>query len=173
MTFFETKIPDLFVIEPKIFKDERGFFYEVFQKARYKEILGIKLDFVQDNFSYSTEGVLRGLHYQIKKPQGKLINVLEGSIFDVAVDIRKDSSTFGQWFGLVLSDKNNKQLWLPPGMAHGFLVLSSSAKFFYKCTDYYDPSDEGCILWNDPSIDIDWPSRKIYTQRSKIFFLYC
>ena len=120
MTIFETKIPDLFVIEPKIFKDERGFFYEVFQKERYKEILGIKLDFVQDNFSYSTEGVLRGLHYQIKKPQGKLINVLEGSIFDVAVDIRKDSSTFGQWFGLVLSDKNNKQLWLPPGMAHGF-----------------------------------------------------
>lgn len=145
------------VIEPKVFGDERGFFLETFQLSRYAEEAGITLPFVQDNHSRSSKGVLRGLHFQIKNPQGKLVRVVKGEVYDIAVDIRPDSNTFGQWEGVILSEENKKQLWVPPGFAHGFLVLSDVADFEYKCTDYYDPSDEGSILWNDPDLKIDWP----------------
>jgi|TARA_B110000503_G_scaffold35328_1_gene57723 dTDP-4-dehydrorhamnose 3,5-epimerase len=156
MKVTQTKLKDCVIIEPKVFGDDRGFFLETFQTARYADEAGIKQPFVQDNYSRSAKGVLRGLHFQKTKPQGKLVRVAKGAVYDVAVDIRPDSVSFGQWEGVILSDQNKMQLWLPPGFAHGFLVLSESADFEYKCTDYYDPSDEGSILWNDPALCIPW-----------------
>jgi len=150
-------LKDCLIIEPRVFGDDRGFFLETFHVARYAELAGIALPFVQDNHSRSEKGVLRGLHFQINKPQGKLVRVLRGEVFDVAVDLRRDSPSFGKWHGLLLNEKNKRQLWMPPGFAHGFLVLSDVADFEYKCTDYYDPDDEGAILWNDPELAIEWP----------------
>ena len=157
MNILKTSLCDCVVIEPVVFDDERGFFLETFNGARYAELANIVLPFVQDNHSRSSKNVLRGLHFQKNKPQGKLVRVVSGSVFDVAVDIRKDSTTFGCWEGVVLSENNKKQFWIPPGFAHGFVVLSDFADFEYKCTDYYDPSDEGCISWCDPDLDINWP----------------
>ena len=157
MKVVQTKLKDCVVIEPKVFGDERGFFLETFQLSRYAEEAGITLPFVQDNHSRSSKGVLRGLHFQKKKPQGKLVRVVKGEVYDVAVDVRPGSNTFGQWEGVILSEENKKQFWVPPGFAHGFVVLSDVADFEYKCTDYYDPSDEGSILWSDPALNIDWP----------------
>jgi len=157
MIVLQTKLQDCVVIEPKVFGDERGFFLETFQSLRYQDLAKITLPFVQDNHSRSSKGVLRGLHFQRKKRQGKLVRASRGSVYDVAVDMRQDSSTFGSWEGVVLSEENKKQLWVPPGFAHGFVVLSEIADFEYKCTDYYDPEDEGSILWNDPSLGIVWP----------------
>jgi len=148
------------IIEPKVFRDERGFFLETFQSIKYDDLAGITLPFVQDNYSRSSKGVLRGLHFQKTKPQGKLVRVVRGEVYDVAVDLRKNSNTFCQWESVVLSEHNQKQLWVPPGFAHGFLVLSETADFDYKCTDFYDPSDEGAILWNDQNLDISWPIEK-------------
>ncbi len=156
MKVFETKISGCKIIEPKIHGDERGFFIETFQLERYKELADINFDFVQDNHSRSTKNVLRGLHYQEKKPQGKLVRVVRGKVLDVAVDIRKNSKTFGFWDSVILSEENKKQFWIPPGLAHGFLVLSEFADFEYKCTDYYYPNYESCIIWNDPTLNIDW-----------------
>ena len=156
MKVTQTKLKDCVIIEPKVFGDDRGFFLETFQTARYADEAGIKQPFVQDNYSRSAKGVLRGLHFQKTKPQGKLVRVAKGAVYDVAVDLRPDSVSFGQWEGVILSDQNKMQLWLPPGFAHGFLVLSESADFEYKCTDYYDSSDEGSILWNDPALCIPW-----------------
>lgn len=156
MEVVKTPIEGVLLIKPKIFGDNRGYFVETWQKKRYEEA-GIDLPFVQDNHSKSTKGILRGLHFQKNHPQGKLVMVSLGEVFDVAVDIRKDSPTFGRWFGAILSDKNQHQLWIPPGMAHGFVVLSDVAHFHYKCTDYYHPDDEGSIKWDDPEIGIDWP----------------
>lgn len=150
-------IPDVLLIEPKIFKDDRGFFMETFQAERYREHAGIDLPFVQDNFSRSYHGVLRGLHFQKKKPQGKLVRVASGKVFDVAVDLRLNSPTFQQWVGEELSEDNRHQMWIPQGFAHGFVVLSEFADFEYKCTNYYDPDDEACLLWNDPEVSIKWP----------------
>ena len=158
MNIIDTNIPDVKIIEPKVFGDERGFFLETFHHNRYQEILGANVSFVQDNHSRSSKGILRGLHFQRTKPQGKLVRVVSGSVFDVAVDIRPGSPTFGQHEAITLSAENKRQFWVPPGFAHGFLVLSDFADFEYKCTDYYDPSDEGCISWNDPQLNIDWPT---------------
>jgi len=152
----QTKLAGVLIIEPKVFGDERGFFLETYQEERYQE-LGIKERFVQDNHSYSSKGVLRGLHFQKTKPQGKLVRVLDGEVYDVAVDINPDSETFGQYVGVTLSGTNHKQLYVPPGYAHGFVVTSETAHFLYKCTDYYDPSDEGGIIWNDADVGIEWP----------------
>lgn len=152
-----TTIPDLLIIEPKVFGDERGFFYESFNARSFAEQTGVKASFVQDNHSKSGKGVLRGLHYQIQQPQGKLVRVVAGEVFDVAVDVRKHSSTFGQWVGVILSAENKRQLWVPEGFAHGFMVISESAEFLYKTTDYYAPEYERSILWNDPAIGIEWP----------------
>jgi dTDP-4-dehydrorhamnose 3,5-epimerase len=157
MDVIKTKLPGVVVIEPKVFGDERGFFLETFQAERYRELAGIELEFVQDNHSRSAKGVLRGLHFQKTKPQGKLVRVVSGEVFDVAVDINPDSPTYGQYESVVLSDTNKRQFWVPPGYAHGFLVLSETADFEYKCTDYYDPSDEGSLIWNDVDVGIDWP----------------
>ena len=157
MNVVKTSLPGCVIIEPKVFGDERGFFLETFNASRYADLVGISLPFVQDNHSRSSKGVLRGLHFQKTKPQGKLVRVARGEVFDVAVDIRSGSSTFGQWEGVILSEENKKQFWVPPGFAHGFVVLSDVADFEYKCTDYYDPSDEGSILWSDPYLGIDWP----------------
>ncbi|KZY60840.1 dTDP-4-dehydrorhamnose 3,5-epimerase [Pseudoalteromonas shioyasakiensis] len=157
MKIVDTKIPEVKIIEPKVFGDDRGFFLETFQAERYASVIGDGLTFVQDNHSRSCKGVLRGLHFQKTKPQGKLVRVVNGEVFDVAVDIRKGSPTFGQWEGVLLTGDNKKQFWVPPGFAHGFVVLSDTADFEYKCTDYYDPSDEGAICWNDPDLAIDWP----------------
>lgn len=157
MKIIDTSIPEVKIIEPKVFGDERGFFLETFQAKKYQSIIGENLTFVQDNHSRSGKGVLRGLHFQITKPQGKLVRVVTGEVFDVAVDIRKGSASFGQWVGVLLSSDNKKQFWVPPGFAHGFVVLSDTADFEYKCTDFYDPTDEGAIKWNDPDIAIDWP----------------
>ena len=154
-----TKIPDVLMIEPKIFGDDRGFFYESFNKRHFEDATGIAADFVQDNHSKSTKGVLRGLHYQIKQAQGKLVRVVSGEVLDVAVDIRRSSSTFGQWVGAILSGDNKRQLWIPEGFAHGFVVLSESAEFLYKTTDYYAPEYERCIRWNDADLSIDWQYR--------------
>ena len=159
MNVIKTNIADVVIIEPKIFGDERGFFLETFQAERYQEMAGIDLPFVQDNHSRSGKNVLRGLHFQKSKPQGKLVRVVRGEVFDVAVDIRPDSPTYGQWAGVLLSEENKRQFWVPPGLAHGFVVLSDIADFEYKCTDYYDPSDEGCLIWNDASVGIEWPDR--------------
>ncbi|RYH68010.1 MAG: dTDP-4-dehydrorhamnose 3,5-epimerase [Alcaligenaceae bacterium] len=152
-----TAIPEVLVIEPKVFGDARGFFFESFNQNAFDEAVGHHVDFVQDNHSRSSRGVLRGLHYQIQQPQGKLVRVARGAVFDVAVDIRKSSKTFGQWVGVELSDDNQKQLWVPPGFAHGFLVLSETADFLYKTTEYYAPAHERCIVWNDAEIGIEWP----------------
>jgi dTDP-4-dehydrorhamnose 3,5-epimerase len=152
-----SKLKGCVIIEPRVFGDERGFFLETFQAVRYQQEAGIDLAFVQDNHSRSARGVLRGLHFQKTKPQGKLVRVVRGEVYDVAVDIRNGSPTFGEWEGVILSEDNKKQFWVPPGFAHGFVVLSDTADFEYKCTDYYDPSDEGSILWNDPDLDIPWP----------------
>ena len=151
------KIPDVFLIEPKVFGDARGFFYESFNERAFNEATGKGWKFVQDNHSKSSRGVLRGLHYQTVQPQGKLVRVVSGEVFDVAVDIRKGSPTYGQWVGEILSATNNRQLWVPPGLAHGFVVLSESAEFLYKTTDFYAPSYERCIAWNDPTLAIAWP----------------
>lgn len=157
MNVIDTNIAEVKIIEPKVFGDDRGFFLETFHAARYAELAGIDLPFVQDNHSRSTKGILRGLHFQKTKPQGKLVRVVSGEVFDVAVDIRRDSPTFGQWAGVILSEQNKRQFWVPPGFAHGFVVLSDTADFEYKCTDYYDPADEGAIRWDDPDLAIDWP----------------
>lgn len=160
MKVIKTKLPGVLIIEPKIFGDARGFFLETFSCKRYAEV-GIIEPFVQDNLSFSTRGVLRGLHYQNPNQQGKLVSVVQGKVFDVAVDIRKGSSHFGEWIGVELSSEDHRQLWVPPGFAHGFCVLSDSASFVYKCTDVYTPSAEGGIIWNDPDIAIAWPKEGI------------
>lgn len=152
-----TAIPDVLILEPKVFGDTRGFFMESFNQKIFDESIGAHLDFVQDNHSRSAKGVLRGLHYQIEQPQGKLVRCVRGAVFDVAVDIRRSSPTFGQWVGVELSEDNHRQLWVPVGFAHGFLVLSETAEFLYKTTDYYAPPHERCIAWDDPAIGIDWP----------------
>jgi dTDP-4-dehydrorhamnose 3,5-epimerase len=152
-----TAIADVMVIEPKVFGDARGFFYESFNQKAFTEATGLDVQFVQDNHSRSAKGVLRGLHYQLQQPQGKLVRVVRGAVFDVAVDIRPGSTTFGQWVGIELSEDNHKQFWVPPGFAHGFIVLSDSADFLYKTTDYYAPQHERCIAWNDPDLAIAWP----------------
>lgn len=157
MNIIQTSLRDCVIIEPKVFGDERGFFLETFQARRYADIAGIELPFVQDNHSRSSKGVLRGLHFQKTKPQGKLVRVVSGEVYDVAVDIREGSETFGCWHGVILSEQNKRQFWVPPGFAHGFVVLSEVADFEYKCTDYYDLNDEGSIFWNDPDLNIDWP----------------
>ncbi|CAA0116296.1 dTDP-4-dehydrorhamnose 3,5-epimerase [Zhongshania aliphaticivorans] len=157
MNVIQTKLKDCVIIEPKVFGDHRGFFLETFQAERYGEMAGITLPFVQDNHSRSAKGVLRGLHFQKTKPQGKLVRVVSGEVYDVAVDIRQDSPSFGQWEGVLLSEENKRQFWVPPGFAHGFVVLSDTADFEYKCTDYYDPADEGSLIWNDPALAITWP----------------
>jgi dTDP-4-dehydrorhamnose 3,5-epimerase len=148
---------DCVVIEPNVFGDDRGFFLETFQAKRYADLAGIDLPFVQDNHSRSSKGVLRGLHFQITKPQGKLVRVVRGEVYDVAVDIREGSETYGFWHAELLSEHNKRQFWVPPGFAHGFVVLSEIADFEYKCTDYYDPNDEGSICWDDPDLEIRWP----------------
>jgi dTDP-4-dehydrorhamnose 3,5-epimerase len=153
-----TAIPDLLIIEPKVFGDERGFFFESFNERRFTELTGVKTNFVQDNHSKSAKNVLRGLHYQIQQAQGKLVRVIAGEVLDVAVDIRKSSPTFGRWVGVTLSATNNRQLWIPEGFAHGFIVTSESAEFLYKTTDYWAPEHERSILWNDPAIGIQWPT---------------
>lgn len=150
-------IPDVFCIEPKVFGDERGFFFESFNQARFEEAIGKPVQFVQDNHSRSVKNVLRGLHYQIQQPQGKLVRVVQGEVFDVAVDLRKSSKTFGHWVGEILSAENKRQLWIPEGFAHGFVVMSETAEFLYKTTDYYAPAYERCIVWNDPAVGINWP----------------
>jgi dTDP-4-dehydrorhamnose 3,5-epimerase len=150
-------IPDVFLIEPQVFGDERGFFFESFNHAKFEQAIGKKITFVQDNHSKSSKGVLRGLHYQDPKSQGKLVRVTQGEVFDVAVDIRKGSPTFGKWVAEILSAENKKQLWIPEGLAHGFLVLSETAEFLYKTTDYYAPQHEKCIVWDDPTLIIPWP----------------
>ncbi len=155
MKVTQTPLKGVLLLEPKVFGDQRGFFLESFHAARYAEA-GIKGPFVQDNQSRSRKGVLRGLHFQVKHPQGKLVRVTQGEVLDVAVDIRPGSATFGKWYGAVLSEANHRQLWVPAGFAHGFAVLSETADFLYKCTDYYHPEDEGGVLWNDPDIGIDW-----------------
>lgn len=157
MQVIKTEIPDVKIIKPKVFGDQRGFFLETYEQKRYQEMLNINLTFVQDNHSRSQKNVLRGLHFQKENPQGKLVRVVRGEVFDVAVDIRKDSLTYGKWVGVILSEDNKSQLWIPPGLAHGFLVLSDIADFEYKCTNYYDPKSEGCLLWNDPTVNINWP----------------
>ena len=157
MNVIKTKLKDCVIIEPKVFGDERGFFLETFQSERYSKLANINLPFVQDNYSRSSKGVLRGLHFQKTKPQGKLVRVVRGEVFDVAVDMRQESSTFGKWEAVVLSGENKTQFWVPPGFAHGFVVMSDVADFEYKCTEYYDSSDEGSILWNDPDLKIPWP----------------
>ena len=157
MKVTKTSIPEVLLIEPQVYGDERGFFFESFNYKKWREATGIKTNFVQDNHSRSVKNVLRGLHYQIKQTQGKLVRVAVGEIFDVAVDIRKNSLTFGKWVGVTLSADNKKQLWVPEGFAHGFLVLSDMAEVLYKATDYYSPQNERSIIWNDPSLNIDWP----------------
>ena len=157
MNVVETDIPNVLVIEPRVFGDERGFFYESYNERAFLDRIGISEHFVQDNHSRSSKNVLRGLHYQIQQPQGKLVRVVAGSVFDVAVDLRKGSSTFGQWVGTYLSAENKQQLWVPAGFAHGFVVISEYAEFLYKTTDYYAPQYERCILWNDPDLAIRWP----------------
>lgn len=151
------KTPEVLLITPKVFGDERGFFFESFNARSFHEVTRLDVNFVQDNHSKSAQNVLRGLHYQIQNPQGKLVRVTQGEVFDVVVDIRKSSPTFGSWTGVLLSAENKRQLWIPPGFAHGFLTLSTTAEFLYKTTDYYSPTHERCIAWNDPEIGIEWP----------------
>lgn len=157
MKVIPTKIPDVLLIESTVFGDDRGFFFESFNEKRFADVTGKTVKFVQDNHSKSARGVLRGLHYQIQQPQGKLVRVVAGEVFDVAVDLRKSSSTFGQWVGATLSAENKRQMWIPAGFAHGFVVTSDTAEFLYKTTDYWAPEHERCIAWDDPAIGIDWP----------------
>lgn len=168
MNIIHTAIPEVLLLEPKVFGDERGFFYESYNKKVLNGV-GIKEDFVQDNHSRSQRNVLRGLHYQIKQSQGKLVRVIAGEVFDVAVDIRKQSSTFGKWVGFTLSAENKQMAWIPTGFAHGFVVLSDSAEFLYKTTDYYAPEQERSILWNDPDLAINWPltSKPILSEKDR------
>lgn len=167
MKVVQTAIPDVLVIEPTVFGDARGFFFESFNQQAFNAATGLSVDFVQDNHSRSARGVLRGLHYQLEQPQGKLVRVVRGSVFDVAVDIRKSSSTFGRWVGFELKEDSHKQLWIPPGFAHGFIVMSEFADFLYKTTDYYSPQSERCIAWNDESIGIEWPTSIFPTLSAK------
>lgn len=157
MQVIRTKLAGVLIIEPKVFGDHRGFFKETFNAERYKELAGIDLTFVQDNHSRSRKGVLRGLHFQKTKPQGKLVSVTRGAVYDVAADINPESPTYGQYVGVELSEDNHRQLWVPPGYAHGFVVVSDEVDFVYKCTDYYDPSVEGGVAWDCPLLNIDWP----------------
>ncbi|MBS1217300.1 MAG: dTDP-4-dehydrorhamnose 3,5-epimerase [Proteobacteria bacterium] len=157
MNVLQTSLPGVVILEPKVFGDARGFFFESFNARTFAAVTGLMVDFVQDNHSRSRKNVLRGLHYQIKQPQGKLVRVALGEVFDVAVDLRKSSPTFGQWTGALLSAENKRMMWVPEGFAHGFLVISDSADFLYKTTDYYAPEHERCIAWNDPAIGIQWP----------------
>ncbi|NMG66519.1 dTDP-4-dehydrorhamnose 3,5-epimerase [Azoarcus indigens] len=157
MQIKETEIPDVLILEPRVFGDARGFFMESYNARAFRELTGLDVQFVQDNHSRSGRGVLRGLHYQIQQAQGKLVRVLRGAVYDVAVDLRRGSPTFGRSVGLELSEENNLQLWIPPGFAHGFQVLSETADFLYKTTDYYAPEHERSLLWNDPALGIDWP----------------
>lgn len=157
MKILPTAIADVLVIEPKVFGDQRGFFFESFNDRAFQSLTGLTVRFVQDNHSRSVKNVLRGLHYQIRQPQGKLVRVIRGAVFDVAVDIRRSSPTFGRWVVAVLSAENKKQMWVPPGFAHGFLVTSEAAEFLYKTTDYYVPEHERCIRWDDPDLNIPWP----------------
>ncbi len=161
MQVTRTAIADVLLLEPKVFGDERGFFFESFNERVFREATGVTLPFVQDNHSKSGYGVLRGLHYQLQQPQGKLVRVAAGEVFDVAVDIRPESPTYGKWVGEILSASNKRQLWVPPGLAHGFVVLSETAEFLYKTTDYYAPEHERCIAWNDPTLAIAWPEMSI------------
>jgi len=156
-TVTPTRLPGVLILEPKVFGDARGFFFESFNARDFAQCTGLDVDFVQDNHSKSAKGVLRGLHYQIQHPQGKLVRVSQGEVFDVAVDLRRSSPTFGQWDGVLLSADNKRQLWIPPGFAHGFLVTSDSAEFLYKTTDYYHPEFERSLLWNDPTVGVHWP----------------
>lgn len=157
MRVIPTPLKDCYIIDPVVYGDSRGFFFESFNQRKFNELIGANVNFVQDNHSKSIKGVLRGLHYQMDRPQGKLVRVAVGEVFDVAVDIRKSSPTFGKWHGVYLTAENKKQFWIPPGFAHGFIVLSESADFLYKTTDFYDPSSERCIIWNDTTLGIDWP----------------
>lgn len=157
MRAIQTAIADVLLLEPKVFGDDRGFFFESFNAKTFKEATGVDVTFVQDNHSKSARNVLRGLHYQVEQPQGKLVRVVQGEVFDVAVDIRPESPTFGKWVGEILSAENKRQLWVPAGLAHGFVVLSETAEFLYKTTDYYAPAHERCIMWNDPDLAIQWP----------------
>ena len=167
MNVIETEMPEVLLIEPKVFGDERGFFMESFNQRNFSEKTGVNLEFVQDNHSRSSQGVLRGLHYQIQQAQGKLLRATFGEIFDVAVDIRKNSPNFGKWVGYLLSAENKRQLWIPPGFAHGFLVVSEAADVLYKTTDYYAAEYERSILWNDPEIGINWPLDRIEVKLSQ------
>ena len=157
MKIIPTSLPEVLIIEPQVFGDSRGFFYESFNARKFTELTGVQAEFVQDNHSKSGKNILRGLHYQIQHPQGKFVRVVSGEVFDVAVDIRKSSPNFGKWEGIILSAENKRQLWIPPGFAHGFVVLSEQAEFLYKTTDYWAPEHERCLAWNDPEIGIDWP----------------
>ena len=157
MNIVRTEIPDVLIIEPKVFGDSRGFFFESFNQRQFEQLTGVAPSFVQDNHSRSARGVLRGLHYQIHQPQGKLVRVTAGEVFDVVVDIRRQSPTFGKWVGAILSAENKRQHWIPPGFAHGFVVLKDNTEFLYKTTDYYAPQHERCIRWDDPTIGIEWP----------------
>ena len=157
MQIVQTAIPEVLILEPQVFGDERGFFFESFNQQKFESLTGVKANFVQDNHSKSAVNVLRGLHYQIEQAQGKLVRVVAGEVFDVAVDLRRQSKTFGKWVGVVLSGENKRQLWVPPGFAHGFVVLKEGTEFLYKTTDYYAPQHERCIRWNDPEIGIEWP----------------
>lgn len=157
ITATPTAIPDVLVIEPKVYGDERGWFYESFNEQEFSEVVGQTINFVQDNHSFSKRGVLRGLHYQMERTQGKLVRVCQGAVFDVVVDMRQASSTFGRWVGVELSQENKKQLWVPQGFAHGFLVLTEEVQFLYKTTDYWHPSSEQCLKWNDSTVNIQWP----------------
>lgn len=157
MNAITTAIPDVIILEPKVFGDDRGFFFESFNERAFREVTGVNLPFVQDNHSRSSKNVLRGLHYQIQQPQGKLVRVTLGAVFDVAVDMRQSSATFGKWIGVMLTAENKRQLWVPPGFAHGFVVTSDVAEFLYKTTDYYAPEHERSLRWDDPSIGVNWP----------------
>ena len=157
MNAIETSIPGVLILEPRVFGDARGFFFESFNQRVFDELTGTNYSFVQDNHSRSAKGVLRGMHFQTQQAQGKLVRVVRGQVFDVAVDIRKDSPAYGQWFGLELSEDSQRMLWIPPGLAHGFLVLSDTAEFLYKTTDYYAPQYEASLAWDDPTVGIDWP----------------
>ena len=153
----KTNLPEVLILEPQVFGDDRGFFFESFNKSEFKRVTGLDVNFVQDNHSNSNQNILRGLHYQIEKPQGKLVRVVNGEVFDVAVDLRRSSKNFGKWTGIKLSSKNKKQLWIPPGFAHGFVVMSDTADFIYKTSEYWFPKHERCLSWHDKDISIDWP----------------
>lgn len=169
MKIIETTLPGVVIVEPDVYGDHRGYFMETYQRRRY-EGYGIKNDFVQDNMSFSMKGTLRGLHFQLKKPQSKLVQVIQGEVYDVAVDVRRGSPDFGKWVGVFLSDDNKRQLFIPEGFAHGFCVVSDSARFIYKCSDFYDPSDEMGVLWNDPDLNIKWPlNNPLLSNKDKAF----